>query len=282
MVEYQIGPTRLGLIIKTGSEFLDRCARGIYNGFPVRNTAAGTNGRLVLEIEEAGKERGPNPGLKKADGEANRPGYIYDGKRAAFETPALTGEIDFTVGKGRIEVLDVQSVDLETVLRHVVFYLAARAGYATLHSVCWVLDGRAYVSCGPAESGKSTIGRLLKDKLRILSDEFNFVGGSAEPRVWRAPVRDIAPYKSLDENYPLGAIIFHNKNDRPYIRRMDPAEGLRELEKNVFGDPFSGEETKSDIFGLLSDLSLNVPLFEMGVTLRDNELLKMIKKIGGH
>jgi hypothetical protein len=281
MVEYQIGPTRLGLIIKTGSEFVDRCARGIYNGFPVRNTAAGTNGRLVLEIEEGWEDKTGYLGLKNVSGETGKPEYVCGGKKTTFETPGLTGEIDFATGSGRIKVLDIQSVDLEAVLRHVVFYLAARAGYATLHSVCWVLDGRAYVSCGPAESGKSTIGRLLKDKLRILSDEFNFVGYSPEPRVWRAPVRDIAPYESLDENYPLGAIMFHKKSNRPYIRRMDPAEGLRELEKNVFGDPFSSEETKSDIFRLLADLATNVPFFEMGVTLKDTELLRTIKKIGG-
>jgi hypothetical protein len=282
MVEYQIGPSRLGLVIKAGSEFLNRCAREIYNGFPFGNAPDEKNGRLVLEIEEGGKERGPDPGLKKVNEEAGKPDYVYDGKRAVFETQALTGEIDFVVGKGRIIVLNVQSVDLEAVLRHVVFYSAARAGYVTLHSVCWVLDGRAYVSCGPAESGKSTIGRLLKNKLLVLSDEFNFVGDPAEPRVWRAPVREIAPFKTPDENYPLAAVTFHRKNDRPYIRRMNPAEGLRELEKNVFGDPFSNKETKSDIFRLLSDLALTVPIFEMGVTLKDNELLKMIEKLGGY
>lgn len=282
MVEYQIGPTRLGLVIKPGSDFLNRCARRIYNGFPVEKPTAGTNGRLVLEIEEGRKKETANPGPKNAGGETGKPKYVCDGKRATFKTPGLTGEIDFATGSGRIKVLNVQSVDLEAVLRHVVFYLAARAGYATLHSVCWVLDGRAYLSCGPAESGKSTIGRMLKDKLRVLSDEFNFVEYSTEPRVWRAPVRDVVPYESLDENYPLGAMMFHKKSDSSYVRRMEPAEGLRELEKNVFGDPFSTEETRSGVFRLLADMATDVPVFEMGVTLKDNELFTMIKKIGGH
>jgi hypothetical protein len=282
MGEYQIGPTRLGLVIKAESEFLDRCAREIYNGFPISKAAAWTNGRLVLEIEEGQKEKAAKSSLKNPSGETGKPEYVCDGKRATFETPGLTGEVDFATGSGKIRVLNVQTVDLETVLRHVVFYLAARTGYATLHSVCWVLNGRAYVSCGPADSGKSTIGRMLKDKLRVLSDEFNFVGYSAEPRVWRAPVREVAPFNNLDENYPLGAITFHKKYDRPHVRRVNPAEGLRELEKNVFGDPFSNEETKSDIFRLSVDLATNVPFFEMGVTLNDNELLRTIKKIGGH
>jgi hypothetical protein len=282
MTEYQIGPSRLGLIIKAGSGFVDSYVRDVFNGFPVENAPDGHNTNLVLEIEEGGNERAPDPRSKEPSQGVDGIEYSYDGERAVFETSALTGEIYFAGGEGWINVIDVQSVDLEAVLRHVVFYLAARAGFATLHSVSWVLDGRAYVSCGPPESGKSTIGRMLKGSLPVLSDEFNLVDGPNEPRVWRAPVREAVPLESPDENYPLAAVTFHIKNDRPYIRRMYPAEALRETEKNVFGDPFTNEDTKSDIFCFLSDLSLSTSFFEIGVTLNKNDILKTIKEIGGH
>ncbi len=281
MGEYSIGPGRLGLVVETEGVNVTRFVEDVYNGFPVHGARENEGTKLVIQIEE-----------RNADGEAGfskggRTGkvggleYRFNGRRAEIISPAVSANIDFGRGEGCVAVKNIQSPDLDTLLRQIVFYLAAGAGYVTLHSVCWVLDGRAYVSCGPAESGKSTIAGMLENDIRVLSDEFNFVGGAREPRVLRSPVRAAAPATSPDENYPLAAIAFHKKNERPYVRPLGPAEGLRGLEKNVFVGAFATDASRVEAFGLIADLSINVPLFEAGVAINKKELLSIVEEIGG-
>jgi|GEM_PF-1556057 len=280
MTDYIIGPSRLGLVIKAESDFAEWFAGDEYNGFVTTKEDKTGNYRLLLEIGERKPENDPGP-IENPDGTIGGIDYHFDGVRARFSSSALYGEIDFGAGKGRVSITKVQSTHPDTLLRQVVFRLGAQHGLIMLHSVSWVLNGYAYVSCGVAESGKSTIGRMLKDTLPVLSDEFNFIENSGRPLVWRAPVRTVEPIKSLDENYPVRAILFHKKSDRPYVRPTGPADGLRELEKNVFLGAFATADMKANAFERVSEIAENAPVFEIGVTLKKRDILGNIDEIEG-
>jgi hypothetical protein len=276
--EYTIGPSRLGLVIKTESDFTERYIRGEYNGAVINEKREPGNYRLILEIGERNPESSPGP-IENPDGTIGGIDYHFDGVRARFSSTALYGEIDFGARKGRVSITEVQSTHLGTLLRQVVFRSGTEEGLIMLHSISWVLNGCAYVSCGPPESGKSTIGRMLKDTLPVLSDEFNFVENLGRPLVWRSPVRTVEPIKDLDENYPVRAILFHRKSDRPYVRPMGPADGLRELEKNVFLGAFATADMKTDAFERVSEIAENAAVFEVGVTLEKRDILGNIDEI---
>jgi hypothetical protein len=278
MVEYAIGPSRLGLVIKTESDFTERYTRDEYNGAVINEKRESENYRLILEIGERKPKSNPGP-IENPDGMIGGIDYHFDGVRAAFSSSALYGEIDFGARKGRVSITEVQSTHLGTLLRQVVFRSGTEEGLIMLHSISWILNGYAYVSCGPPESGKSTLGRMLKDTLPVLSDEFNFVEDTDGLRVWRSPVRVIEPIKNLDENYPVRAILFHKKSDRPYVRPMGPADGLRELEKNVFLGAFATAAMKADAFERASEIAENAAFFEVGVTLEKRDMLGNIDEI---
>lgn len=278
MTEYLIGPSRLGFVIKAESDFTERYARDEYNGSVTTEKDNPGNYRLLLEIDER-NPKSARGAIKNPDGTIGGIEYSFDGAHTRFAGPALYGEIDFGGGEGQVFITDVQSTNLDTLLRQVVFRLGAEQGFIILHSVSWVLNGYAYVSCGPAESGKSTIGRMLKDTLLVLSDEFNFVENPGQLWVWRSPVRAIEPIKNLDENYPVRAMLFHKKSDRPYVRPMSPADRLRELEKNVFLGAFATTDMKADAFERVSEIAENAAVFEVGVTLEKRDILGNIDKI---
>lgn len=282
MTEYLIGPDRLGLVIQTGGDFVDIFAKDIYNGSPVSEKNKREKRRLTLLIE-TGTQESPFRKFENPNGLIGGIEYRFDGTRVRFESTALYGEIDFLSGYGEVTVTNVQSTDLDTLLRQVVFRLGAETNLLMLHSVCWVLGGYAFLSCGPAESGKSTIGRMLKDALPVLSDEFNFVECCTDgARVLRSPVRAIEPIKDLDESYPVRAILFHKKNDRPYIRPICSADALRELEKNVFAGVFATIDIKVAAFERASEIAENAAVFEIGVTLEKRGILRNIGKIERH
>ena len=60
---------------------------------------------------------------------------------------------------------------------------------------------------------------------------------------------------------------------------MSPADGLRELEKNVFLGAFATADMKADAFERVSEIAENAAVFEVGVTLEQRDILGNIDKI---
>lgn len=103
-------------------------------------------------------------------GRPPRPSVDWDLDYFRFNLAACRGEGDLTTRQIQLSVPQTPTALGPSVFRTLCAILLLREGGFLLHASGVVHHGRAWVFCGPSESGKTTIARMAKG-LPVLSDE---------------------------------------------------------------------------------------------------------------
>ncbi len=164
---------------------------------------------------------------------------------------------------------------LENFLRIVAAYRALDRGGVLLHSAAVVHRGRAFLFCGRADAGKTTLARKAAAAgARVLSDDINLVmpahGGYHVHRVpFTGEFGRQAAVAGEAAAYPLGGLALLEKAVATSALPVRPAAAMAGLLGGcpfVNGDP----EELTALMGILADLLAGTPVLRVGVAREDS------------
>ncbi|MFC1548579.1 hypothetical protein ACFL5E_01315 [Candidatus Omnitrophota bacterium] len=166
---------------------------------------------------------------------------------------------------------------LDNFLRICFQYVIVRWNGIILHSSAVVDDGKAMVFIGPNSGGKSTIS--ANTGCHVLSDDSvalrKMPGGE-----WTACA---TPWGKVSGKgcYPIEAMFFIKKSDRFYCEKVDPIDVVKGLFSNAslsFPDMEEFEpQIFDDILGIVTEMGVSVPVYEMGFR-KDDNVVELLKK----
>lgn len=144
-----------------------------------------------------------------------------------------------------------------------------------LHSSCVVVDDKAYAFSADSGTGKSTHTQLwLKhfgDRAYILNDDkpaIRLIDG----KVYACGTPWSGKYDySTPKNVELAGICFLERSEENWIRKADTAKAVF----NIFSQTVRklNRDKMDNLFGVLEQLFLKVPLFEMGCNISDDAVV---------
>jgi hypothetical protein len=208
----------------------------------------------VITVEPTAEEVAP------ATPEAVREGNEFRIRREGSE-----GRYDLEEGRGEVRLTRLSGAFFETFLRQVFLWESYRTGGLVLHSVAFADGDDAIVSCGPSDSGKSTLARLLGRAFTVYSDEMNVV--TSDGRVWGLPFRGTGVETSQAGGGRLVAATFHRPGPAFASAALSATEAARDLWPNVFVPEGADAELKLAAFERVAALAQRAPAFAVDVPL---------------
>ncbi|MEP0774847.1 MAG: hypothetical protein HRF46_10870 [Acidobacteriota bacterium] len=162
---------------------------------------------------------------------------------------------------------------LENFLRIVTAYRALALGGVLLHSAGVVHGGRAFLFCGRANAGKTTLARKAAAAgAQVVSDDLNMVmpgpGGW-----WVHPVPFTGEFGRQQppaaEACPLVAVALLEKTAALRVAPVQPAEAVAAL---LVGCPFVNADSEEfpALASVVSDVAAGVPVLRVGVARGDS------------
>lgn len=151
-----------------------------------------------------------------------------------------------------------------TILRYLSSFVLFQAGGYLLHASAVLNRGRAWVFCGPSNSGKTTIARLA-GRRRVLNDDTVAVTKrSREFRVSATPFFGEGGPEMAAKNVgaPIGALFFLTKSDGFAHRPLTSAEAVERAFPEVFL-PKRNPRIMEDVLDALIDLTRAVACYEL-------------------
>jgi hypothetical protein len=114
------------------------------------------------------------------------------------------------------------------------FRLPERGGLL-LHAAAVVLDGRAFVLCGAAGTGKSTWAELARGAgARWLTDDLTFIDGAdASVSVLSTPIRAYRPAPEPPGRFPLAALLLSEHGPCPRLAPVATLVATARLAANL-------------------------------------------------
>ncbi len=123
---------------------------------------------------------------------------------------------------------------IDSVLRITHTLLLARTGGFLLHASSAVRNGKAYLFSGLSEAGKTTIARLAPPDAALLTDEASYVRRVADQYIaYGTPFAGELGEPGKNVSAPIAALYFLEKAKQNRIVRVDPAEAIRRLMRNI-------------------------------------------------
>jgi hypothetical protein len=134
-----------------------------------------------------------------------------------------------------------------------------------LHSVAFADGDKAIVSCGPSDSGKSTLARMLRRDFAVYSDEMNVV--ASDRRVWGLPFRGTGVERPAAGGGRLVALTFHRPGSAFASAALNATEAARNLWPNVFVPEGADAELRLAAFERVAALAQRTAAFAVDVPL---------------
>jgi hypothetical protein len=152
---------------------------------------------------------------------------------------------------------------IDSVLRICHTLLLARSGGFLLHASSGVRNGKAFLFSGLSEAGKTTIARLAPSDVELLTDEASYVRkvglqylacGTPFAGELGAPGKNISA--------PIDAVYLLAKAPQNSAVRMEPAEAIRRLMRNVLFFAHDAELVRL-VFESVCAFVATVPVYEL-------------------
>ncbi len=139
--------------------------------------------------------------------------------------------------------------------------LADRNG-CYIHSCGVDLDGKGLLFVGHSEAGKSTMANIMKGKAEILCDDRVIVRKNQDGfKIYGTWSHGDVPDVSSN-SAPLKAILFLNKSDRNYLKKV---EDKREITRKLLAcliKPFVTTDWWDKTLSLVEDITREIPCYE--------------------
>ncbi len=123
---------------------------------------------------------------------------------------------------------------IDSVLRITHTLLLARTGGFLLHASSAVRDGKAFLFSGLSEAGKTTIARLAPPDVALLTDEASYVRRVDDQYIaYGTPFAGELGEPGKNISAPIAAVYLLDKAPQNKIVRVDSAEAIRRLMRNI-------------------------------------------------
>lgn len=173
-------------------------------------------------------------------------------------------EGDLTTGRARLSVPRAPAALSPSLFRALSSLLLVREAGFLLHAAAVAERGRAWVFCGPSESGKTTIARLAGDR-RVLNDETVAIVRRA-----RGYAACATPFfgeggpamATANASAPIRGVCFLHKAPRFFHRRLSAAEAAARAWPQVFL-PKKNRAVVDAILGSLTEFAARVECFDL-------------------
>jgi len=197
-------------------------------------------------------------------GRAPRARADWRGDRFRIVIASCRADGDLARRVARLHVPPMPSALSPSLFRALCSFLLMREGGFLLHASGVIDAGRAWVFCGPSDSGKTTLARLAAPR-RVLNDET--VAIVRDGRHYAAAATPFfgegGPLMATKNGQaPLRAMFFLRHAAEFAHRRLTPAEAAARAWGQVFlpkRDPAVGDA----VLGALSDFARVTPCFEL-------------------
>ncbi|HYL79853.1 MAG TPA: hypothetical protein VEU07_03520 [Candidatus Acidoferrum sp.] len=197
-------------------------------------------------------------------GRPPRPSLDWDADRFRFNLAACRGEGDLASKHVRLSVPPAPSALGPSVFRILSTILLLQKGGFLLHASGVVADSRAWVFCGPSESGKTTIARMA-DARPVLSDETVAIAKRA-----RTYVAYSTPFfgeggptmGELNTHGRLRGLCFLHKSRQFSHRRLTAREAVERAFPQVFL-PKTEPAVVDVLLGCLADFAGRIPCYDL-------------------
>jgi len=197
-------------------------------------------------------------------GRPPREAVDWQGEQLRINLPACRGEADLSAKRIRLSVPPVPAALGPSVFLVLCAALLHRKGGFLLHASGVMCNGRAWVFCGPSESGKTTIARLAEGR-PVLSDETVAIGKRNGKHVAFAtpffgeggPVMG-----ALNTDGPVRGFFFLHKATRFSHQRLTARQATERAFPQVFL-PRTDPAVVSGLLGSLADFGTKVPCYDL-------------------
>ena len=123
---------------------------------------------------------------------------------------------------------------IDSVLRITHTLLLARSGGFLLHASSAARNGKAFLFSGLSEAGKTTMASLAPSDVAVLTDEASYVRRIDDQYLaYGTPFAGEMGKPGKNVSAPIAALYFLAKAKENRIERMDPAEAVRRLLRNI-------------------------------------------------
>lgn len=197
-------------------------------------------------------------------GRPPRPRVELDHGTFQITMAACRARGNLTSGRVHVSVPPVPAALNPSLFRALCSLLLLREGGVLLHASAVVQQGRAWLFCGPSESGKTTIARLAGERL-VLNDET--VAVRAQGDGYEACATPFfgegGPAMALtNTRAPLRAVFFLNKADGFAHRRLTAREAIQRAWAQVFLPKRDGPVVDGILANLIA-LTTRVDCFDL-------------------
>ncbi|MGD8717410.1 MAG: hypothetical protein PVH29_01185 [Candidatus Zixiibacteriota bacterium] len=252
-MKFAIGPPWLRIAFSPGDDRVAGMLRAIFaHARPGEENGDGPE-LAVVRTAEAGEE----------EGWAALEGDVF---RAGRNSAAAW--YDFSESRGEVTLSPQNGAFVENFVRQVFIWESYRRGGLVLHSAAFAMEGDVVVSCGESNSGKSTLSRILKERVQVYSDEMNVVDG--EGRVWGLPFLGTGVDRVQVGGGKLRALTFHRPGDDFRATALAPADVARHLWPNVFVPEAIDTALRETVFDLAAAVAARTAGFTVEIPLEES------------
>lgn len=204
---------------------------------------------ISLEFKKERRSKIPNPQR-----------VTFKGKKFFLRTGFFDARGDFSSGK--IKVLSNYSLGLADLTRTLFSIIIVKRGGLLLHASAVADGNRSFVFCGPSESGKTTIARLLQ-KRDILTDETTAVVKRGNRYyAYATPFFGELGKVTKNRGAPIKAIFFLHKDTRFFHKGINKIEAMRYFLYNVI---LRGRnlDLAEEVLDNITDLTQSAPCYDL-------------------
>jgi hypothetical protein len=152
---------------------------------------------------------------------------------------------------------------IDSVLRITHTLLLAKTGGFLLHASSAVRNGKAFLFSGLSEAGKTTIARLAPPDATLLTDEASYVRRLDDQYLaYGTPFAGELGEPGKNVSAPIAAVYLLAKSPENRITRIEPAEAIRRLLRNILFFAHD-EELVRQVFESACAFVAAVPVYQL-------------------
>lgn len=182
--------------------------------------------------------------------------------RKGYRNSKILDEISGDHSKGKVKVVSNYNLGIADLTRTLFSMAIVKKGGLLLHASA-IADGNiSFVFCGPSESGKTTIARLLQKK-DVLTDETTaIVNKGNRYYAYATPFFGELGDVSKNRGAPVKAIFFLHKGDGFLHKRINKVEAMKHFLYNMILRS-RNLELAEKVLDNVSNLIDRVPCYEL-------------------
>jgi hypothetical protein len=251
-------------------------------GVAVQIDEAGRAGGLQRYLERAGgreAEGGGEAEVVVTFGEVREAKEEFKLRRGILEAAGKygRGKFDFGSARGEVTISDLGALFLDNFLKQLFVWESYRRGGVVFHSVGFGAGGDAVLSCGPSESGKSTLAKMLAAGFQVFSDEANAV--FEDGKVSALPFVGAGMGTARYDDCSLRAITFHHRGTAFGCSCIPPAEAAHGLSRNIFVPAAADGVIKEKALSRIAKLAALVAAFDVTVPLEERPVVEGFREL---